>query len=73
MFPVFVLHLLVAEDVRRAQQEASDDAGHDLSVVVVDDEFAVLQGFEAVVSDACMSADVSRRWQRLTLQPYSSG
>jgi hypothetical protein len=58
VFPVFVLHLLVAEDVRRAQQEASDDAGHDLTVVIVDDELAVLHGLEAVVSASCMSADV---------------
>lgn len=62
VFPVFVLHLLVSEDVRRAQQEASDDAGHDLPVVVVDDEFAVLHGLETVVPAASMSADV---WGKL--------
>lgn len=41
VFPVFVLHLLVPEDVGRTEEEASNDTGHDLAVVVVDDEFTV--------------------------------
>lgn len=45
---------------RPTEQESADDGTHNLAILIVHDEFPILEGFEAIVSDQGLSSSLLR-------------